>query len=151
MATPHANTAKPVRKRILLVDDQLVERMGVARIINQQADLVVCAEANNEPHVLGLAGVCNPNIVVLEWMLEGQETVGLITHLRHQYPWLPILVLSSHAEAFAAERAVNAGARGYILKQDPPEKIIEAIHSVLKGDPYLGQPTAQMVSSRAQE
>jgi len=126
-------------KKVLIVDDHPLIRQGVTRLVQQEEDLAVCGEAEDSQEALEAIAQTRPDIVVLDITLKATNGIELMTVLRKRFPDLPVLILSMHDEALYAERALRAGARGYVMKQDSPEKLIEAIRRVLGGEVYLSE------------
>jgi DNA-binding NarL/FixJ family response regulator len=123
--------------RILLVDDHPITRQGVSALINQERNLTVCGEADNAPRAIELITKLTPDIAIVDISLKSMSGIELIKNIRVPAPRLPILVMSMHDEGLFAERALRAGAQGYIMKQEASEKILTAIHQVLAGEIYL--------------
>ncbi len=130
-------TEKNRRKRVLVVDDHPIVRLGLATFINQEEDMVVCGEADDESSALAAVRQLDPDVAVVDWSLKDRDASGMIALIRQQYPEKPILVLSIHEELFYAERALRAGAHGYIMKQEAADKVIDAIRRVASGQSYL--------------
>ena len=101
-----------LQKKVLLVDDHAVVRRGLASLINEAADLVVCGEADNERSAIEAVAKLQPDIAVVDWSLGHREAAELVEFLREGYPQMPVLVLSVHDEMFYSERALQAGASG---------------------------------------
>jgi len=137
------------RKRVLVVDDHAVVRLGLGRLINQEPDLVVCGEAEDARDALADARQLEPDVAVVDWSLKNGDAFDLITSLSCEHPRMPVLVLSIHEEMFYAERALRAGARGYVMKQEAAGKIVEAIRRVAAGQTYLSERAASVVSKGA--
>src|ERR1700733_7744134 len=108
----------PPKIKILLVDDHPLVREGVANLINQQPDLEVCGEAGNEPQALQLIGATGPEVAVGDISLANGSGFELIKSIKALHPAVTVLVLSMHDESLYAERALRAGARGYIMKSE---------------------------------
>jgi DNA-binding NarL/FixJ family response regulator len=125
------------KKRVMLVDDHPVLRHGLAQLINHQADLAMCGEADNAHSALTLIGTLKPDIAIVDLGLKKSMGLELIKDLKVQHPYLPVLVLSMHEESLYTERALRAGAKGYIMKEEPPEELLLAIRRVLSGKIYL--------------
>jgi len=123
--------------RVLLVDDHPVTRQGIAALVNQEANLTVCAEADSAPKALDLIGKLTPDLAVIDISLKTMSGIELMKNIKAILPELPVLVMSMHDESLYAERALRAGARGYIMKNEPAEKILAAMHRVLAGELYL--------------
>lgn len=136
-----------VKKRVLLVDDHPVVRTGLAQLINREADLVACGEAENERSALDAAHQLRPDVAVVDWSLKDRDSSGLIASLRQEIPRLPVLVLSIHDELFYAERALRAGADGYCMKLESGSKVIDAIRRVASGQIYLTERAAHAVAA----
>jgi DNA-binding NarL/FixJ family response regulator len=126
-----------MRRRILLVDDHPVLRQGLGQLINQKPDLVVCGEAGTVEEGLAAAHALQPDLAVVDLSLSGEDGVKLIELLKVQFPDLPVLVFSMHDEQVAAQRALRAGARGYVVKQDALAHFFLAVRQVLQGEIYL--------------
>jgi len=123
--------------RVLLVDDHPIVRQGLARLISQEEDLDVCGEAGDVPGAIQAVNDLHPDIVVADLSLNEGSGIDLIKTLRTQSPEIPILVLTMHEESFYAERALRAGARGYLTKQEASEKILTAVRQVVRGELYV--------------
>jgi len=126
-----------LKRRILLVDDHPLLRQGISQLINQQPDLTVCGEAEDRAGALEQMANTKPALAVVDISLKDERGLDLIKDLKAQYPNLPVLVLSMHDESLYAERALRAGARGYIMKREASEKVLEAIRQVLTGAVYV--------------
>lgn len=138
-------------KRILLVDDHPIVRMGLANIINQETDLTVCAEAEGERTALAAMQAQHPDVAVVDWSLQGRDASELIALLRQRHPQVPVLVLSMHDELLFAERALRAGAQGYIMKQEATEKVILAIRTVISGHAYVSSRLSHVANLETRE
>ena len=125
------------KTNILIVDDHPVVRQGLTTLINQELDLTVCGEAENVPQAMGAIRALQPDMVVVDLSLAGQDGIELIKDIMIRYRRTPILVLSMHSESLYAERALRAGASGYIMKHEVAEMVIIAIRQILKGEIYL--------------
>jgi len=123
----------PVRRRVFLVDDHPMMRAGLAGLIQSQPDLEVVGEASDAPSALQDIISSLPDLVLTDLTLPGRSGIDLIKDLLAQRPELPILVLSMHDEMVHAERALRAGARGYVMKEAGGERLMAAIREVLIG------------------
>jgi DNA-binding NarL/FixJ family response regulator len=121
------------RRRIFLVDDHPLVREGLTRLINQEADLCVCAEAEEAGQAYAEILRTQPDGVVLDLSLQGDSGLDLIKRLQSLARPPPILVLSMHDEAFYAERVLRAGALGYVMKRETSGKVIDALRQILLG------------------
>jgi len=142
------SSTEPRGKRtILIVDDHPIVRQGLAQLINQESDLVVCGQAEDAHDAILAIRKYDPDLVIVDISLKDTSGVELIKDLKVQYPDLPVLTLSMHDEAIYGERALRAGARGYIMKQEATEKVVTAIRRVLAGEVYVSDGmAAKMVS-----
>lgn len=130
------------KKRILLVDDHAILRQGLANVLNQQANFVVCGEAGDSAEALLAAERLQPDLALVDLSLRGGDGIELLKDLRVRQPHLLTLVLSMHDEALYAERALRAGARGYVMKQEKIERLLLAISRVLAGSIYVSDKVA---------
>ena len=121
------------KKRVFVVDDHPIVRERLAELINQEADLVVCGEAEDAREALRLAESLRPDVAVVDITLKDTYGIELIKDLKDRYPRLPVLVLSMHDESLYGERALRAGAKGYLNKQEATKKVVTAIRAVLAG------------------
>jgi DNA-binding NarL/FixJ family response regulator len=137
MAQPKTSQIKDNRKRILLVDDHAVVRFGIAQLINQQPDLMVCGEEENGASALSAIMKLKPDLVIADISLKDSSGLELMRNVKAQSAGLPILVVSSHGESIYAEIAFRAGALGYLMKAEALEKVITAIRRVLSGNIYV--------------
>jgi len=129
-------THKP-RKRILLVDDHPLLREGIAQLVNEQPDLQVCGEAEDRAGALALLEGARPDLAVVDISLKDQSGLELIKDFKARVPGLLVLVLSMHDETLYAERALRAGARGYIMKREASHKVLDAIRHILAGGVFV--------------
>ena len=123
--------------RVFLIDDHPILRQGLALFIDREADLMVCGEADGATSALQAIRDAIPDFIVLDISLDGPDGLDLLKVLRAEHPNLPVLILSMHDESAYAERALRAGANGYIMKQEATEKVLTAIRQILRGDVYL--------------
>ena len=125
--------------RVLLVDDHPIVRQGLALLIDREADLSVCGEADGARSAFHAIETLRPDIVVLDISLNGPDGLEVLKEIRVKTGSLPVLILSMHDESIYAERAMRAGANGYIMKQEATEKVLVAIRRILQGDVYLSE------------
>ncbi|MBE0620232.1 MAG: response regulator transcription factor [Burkholderiales bacterium] len=137
MPPTSAEPAPPARKAILIVDDHPVLRRGLAALIDSSSDLTVCAEAATCAAALAAIREHSPDLVIVDLVLGGADGLELIKEMKAQHPQIPALVLSMHDEALYAERALRAGARGYVNKQQLDDTVLVAIGRVLGGETYI--------------
>ena len=133
------------KAKIMLVDDHPLVRERLAELINQQADLTVCCDCEDAPECWQLIEQFRPDLAIVDLSLKSTPGLELIKDLHHRYPALLVLVLTMHDEALYAERALRAGARGYVTKQEATPIILKAIRHVLTGELYIGEQLAQQL------
>ncbi len=125
------------KTKIIIVDDHPIIRKGLSDLINQEKDLEVCGQAEDAHEGLQAIKTLNPDMVVVDISLKETSGIELIKDIKTQHPNLPVLALSMHDESLYAERALRAGAKGYIMKAEATEKVITAIRKVLRGELYV--------------
>jgi DNA-binding NarL/FixJ family response regulator len=125
----------PARKsRVLIIDDHVMVREGVAEIIRHEPDLDVCCTASTAQEGLEAVNKRKPDLVIVDITLPGKNGIEFIKDARAAHPELRILVMSMHDESLYADRVLRAGGRGYIRKQEGGDRLIEAIRRVLRGE-----------------
>jgi len=129
--------ASPARRRVFLVDDHPVVRLGLRQLFNREPDLTVCGEAGEAQSALGAITDAKPDILVLDISLNGPDGLDLLKEVRERLPDLPVLILSMHEESIYAERALRAGASGYIMKHENAEKVLLALRRILNREMYV--------------
>ncbi|MBI5511050.1 MAG: response regulator transcription factor [Deltaproteobacteria bacterium] len=149
MAKRKMTRAKARTAKVLVVDDHPVLRQGLAALIDHTPDLRVCAQTQDAPGAIAAVRATKPDVVVLDLSLEGGSGLDLLGCLKTTHPELPVLVLSTHDESLYAERALRAGARGYIMKERPIPELMAAIHLVLAGEVYLSDKMSSRLVRRA--
>ncbi|MEI8293592.1 MAG: response regulator transcription factor [bacterium] len=137
-----AKTKKPQKKRILLVEDHPMTRMGIKLMIAGEAGLEVCGEAGDAGQALDAAIELHPDLVLTDVSLPGRSGFELVQDLQARCPEIPVLILSMHSETSYARRALEIGARGYIMKSEHSEKVLEAIQTILRGRIYVSEAIA---------
>jgi len=130
---------KRERKKVLVVDDHPIVREGLTYLIDEEEDITVCGSAENIPHAIEAIKNLKPDLVTVDISLEDASGLELIKDIKDRFPDLPVLAISIHPECFYAERAIRAGAKGYITKQEATIKVVMAIREVLAGRIYLSQ------------
>lgn len=130
---------KKTKARILLVEDHPMTRMGLRMMINGEKDMEVCMEAANVGEGLDAALQTKPDIVITDVTLPGRSGLELTQDLHASCPDLPVLILSMHPETTYARRALEIGARGYIMKSESGDKVLQAIRCVLDGRIYVSE------------
>lgn len=144
------------KTKVFLVDDHPLVREWLSQLIQREADLSVCGEAEDTQEALQKIESTKPDIVIADISLKTTHGLELVKDLQARLPSLPVLVLSMHDESLYAERVLRAGAKGYITKQEATKKILLAIRQVLAGQIYISEKMAsrmvhKMVLGRAEE
>jgi DNA-binding NarL/FixJ family response regulator len=121
------------------VEDHPIVREGVGRLIEKEPDMTICGEAENGTEALTRIERVRPDVVLVDLSLENSSGLDLIQDLRLRWPKMPVLVLSMYDEMYYAERVLRAGAMGYVMKQEAPRKIIQAIRTVLTGKLFVSE------------
>ena len=119
--------------KVFILDDHPIVRHGLSQLINQQIGLNVCGEAASAQEAFAGVETAKPDIVLVDITLDGPNGIEFIKTAKEQYPEMLFLVHSMHDETLYAERALRAGARGYVMKQEAPEKVVAAIRRYLSG------------------
>jgi len=140
-----------LRHRLLLVDDHPILREGFAHLIDREPTLKVCAQSDNAAQALDDIASQHPDLVIVEIALKGINGIELIKRIKSVNSQLPVLVLSAQDEALFAERALRAGARGYVMKQAPTEEVMTAIWQLLRGGRYLSREMQERVMENLSE
>jgi DNA-binding NarL/FixJ family response regulator len=123
--------------RILILDDHPMTRHGLAQLIGREEDLMVCGEAESVPQALAALPSSRPDLVLADITLPGKSGLDFIKDIKLLHPELLVLVISMHDESIYAERVLRAGGRGYVMKSQGGEKVLEAIRRVLRGEVYV--------------
>jgi DNA-binding NarL/FixJ family response regulator len=142
------NNSIKLKRKIFIVDDHPIVRKGLSQMINQEADLVVCGEADSAQHALESLKKSQPDLMIVDISLQGIDGIELIKLIKARYGNLPVLVVSMHDESLFAERALRVGAKGYIMKQEAIEKMMEAIRRVLRGELYISEGVSANIVKR---
>jgi DNA-binding NarL/FixJ family response regulator len=149
-AAPDNNLASParIRRRVLIVDDHPIVRQGLRKMIDAEPDLAVCGESASEEQARRAIRDQQPDIVIVDLLLQEGDGMELVRDVHAHHPDLPILVLSMHDEAIYAERMLAEGASGYIMKQAAADQLLSALRTVLAGDIYLSDNLARTLRGR---
>lgn len=127
------NRTSSQKASVMLVEDHPVMRHGLSQMIDREDDLQVCGEAASATQAIDLVSQTNPDVVVIDITLEDGDGIELIKDIRTRFEHVKMLVSSMHDESLYAERALRAGAMGYISKEASREEFLEAIREILKG------------------
>jgi DNA-binding NarL/FixJ family response regulator len=137
MTPPYRAGFAAKKAAVLLVDDHPIVRQGLAQLINQEPDMMVCGHAEDANGAFSAIAMLHPDIVVLDISLNGPDGLAILKDIRAGDAALPVLILSMHDESIYAERALRAGANGYIMKQEATERVLEAIRRIRGGEVYV--------------
>ena len=132
-----ASPATTPRRRILLVDDHPFMRAGLGALIDRQPDMQVCGEAGQPAEALQAIARQHPDLVLTDLTMPGRSGLEFVKDMKAAHPEVAILIMSMHDESVFAERALRAGARGYIMKEAGGENLLTAIRQVLRGEVYV--------------
>lgn len=149
MKATKINRTNPLQSNILLVDDHPVMRHGLAQIINREEDLHVCGESASAAHAIELVGQLAPDVAIVDITLEDGDGIELIKDIRARFENVKMLVSSMHDESLYAERALRAGAMGYIGKDSSREQVLDAIRDVLRGRIHVSSAISNRLLQRA--
>ena len=136
------------RKRIFLVDDHPLVREWLGHLINRQTDLTLCGEAGDASEAMREIRRRAPDAVVVDISLGGSSGIELVTEIKLAFPKIAVLVLSMHEDSTYVERALRAGALGYVAKRETTAKIVAAIRQVLRGQYFLSGPLALAITRK---
>ena len=142
--SPSPSSAPP-QQRVLVVDDHPIFRAGLIGLVSGEDDLLVCGEAHNAAQALAAIELLKPDLALLDIGLPDKIGLELLKDIRVMHPGLAVLMISMHDESLYAERVLRAGGRGYIMKQEGPEKILKAIRKVLGGKVYVSDETSAAI------
>jgi len=135
------------RKRcVFIVDDHPLVREGLTNLINRQSDLIVCGEAKDSAEAIAGIAKERPDVAVIDISLTNESGLELIKHLERQFPQVALVVLSMHDEGLYAERALRAGARGYVMKHETSKNVLACIRQVLAGGVYVSERIANRLA-----
>jgi len=133
------------KSKVFVVDDHPIVRQGLAQMINREPDLTVCGEAEEAAAALQAIIVQKPDVLIVDISLNGPDGLDLLKNIRARYPSMPVLILSMHDESIYAERALRAGANGYIMKHEAAEKVLVAVRQVLNREIYVSERVANRI------
>jgi DNA-binding NarL/FixJ family response regulator len=136
------------KRKVFLVDDHSLARMGLKRLIELENDLTVCGEAGDGAGALKGLPQAKADVVIADLGLPDMGGLELIKMIRQRFPKLPVLVISMQDESVYAERAFKAGARGYVMKTESAEKVIPALREVLSGKRHMSDAIREKMLDR---
>ncbi len=132
--------------KVMLVDDHPIVRQGIRDVLENTGDITVCAETSSANEAITLINRDRPDIVIVDIMLEGNVNgIDLVKSIGERFPGIHTLILSMHDEMIYAERAIKAGARGYVMKDIAPRIIVDAIRTITKGELYLKEELSKKI------
>ncbi len=146
---PMTKQPEPRKRQVFLVDDHPLVREHLTALLQREPDLQVCGEAADSPTALSLVTRLEPDLVILDISLKRSHGLELLKDLKALRPTLPVLVLSMHDETLYAERALRAGAMGYITKEEATVSVLSAVRRVLAGHVYLSERMASRMMQKA--
>jgi DNA-binding NarL/FixJ family response regulator len=130
------------KRRVFVVDDHPLVREGLANLINAQTDLMVCGDAEDSAQAVIKIRKAQPDVALIDISLKNESGLELVKDLRSQFPQVALIVLSMHDEALYAERALGAGAQGYVMKREASKNVLASIRRVLEGGVYVSATVA---------
>ncbi len=141
--------AGPEICRIFIVDDHAVVREGLTKLIEQEADMCVCGAAEDGPAAMNRLLQLQPDLAVVDISLTSSNGLELVKGMKLRYPEMPVLIFSMHEESVYAERALRAGASGYIMKSESPSILINAIRKIRQGKIHLSDKMTEQLLFKA--
>jgi len=123
----------PIAKKFIVVDDHPLYRTGISALVRQELGFECVGEAASMQEAMSLADASVPDFAIIDISLRDQNGLALVSAFKAMYPALLMLVVSMHDETMYGERAIKAGARGYVMKHQPPGELIEAVRQILRG------------------
>jgi DNA-binding NarL/FixJ family response regulator len=136
------------KRRVFLVDDHPLVREGLTNLINGQNDLFVCGEAEDSAGAITGITKTRPDVVLVDISLKNESGLELVKNLESQFPLVALIVLSMHDEALYAERALRAGARGYVMKRESTKSVLASLRRVLEGGVYVSERVVNSMARR---
>src|SRR5215468_4339197 len=136
------------KRRIFLVDDHPLVREGLANLINGQDDLIVCGEAEDSARAIAAIRKARPDVALIDISLKNESGLELVKNLASQFPRVALIVVSMHDEALYGERALLAGARGYVMKRETSKSVLASIRRVLGGGIYVSERIVKRMANR---
>ena len=141
----------PIKSRVFIVEDHPIVRQGLAQVLGDDPDFVICGEADCARKAMAGIEELKPDLAIVDIALQGPNGIDLIGNIVARWPGLPTLVLSMHDEALYAERALRAGAKGYVMKQEASETLTFAMRRILNGQIYVSEKLGREMMRKAIE
>jgi DNA-binding NarL/FixJ family response regulator len=148
---PVPSETASVPARIVVADNYPIVRFGIRQLIEEQQGLSICGEAESVSETITQMAALKPDLAIVDLSLKGASSLELIRALRASHPLVPLLVLSVHDESLFAERALRAGVRGYLMKTEATDRLIDAVRCVLSGRVYVSERVSQDVLNRVRD
>jgi len=139
MATSSPVKTKKDKIKVMVVDDHPIVRQGLSQMINLEEDMVFAGEAGNSVEAMKNIEKIKPDLVLVDISLKGTSGLELTKTILNSYPKTLILIVSMYDESLYVERALRAGAKGYMMKQEATDNVITAIRKVLSGEIYVSE------------
>jgi len=133
--------------RVAIVDDHAVVRSGLMKILKEEPDMEVIAEADGHNQLFDRLKSVSPDIVVLDISMPGTNGLEIVKELREEYPGIKTLMLSMHPEDRFSVRAIKAGASGYVTKESAADELVEAIRQVYRGGKFITPIVAEKLAN----
>jgi DNA-binding NarL/FixJ family response regulator len=138
----------PSKHRVFIIDDHPLVREGLTNLINRQQDLMVCGEAGDSAEAISGIVTTHPDVALIDISLKNESGLELIKNLKSQFPSVSLIVLSMHDETLYAERALRAGACGYVMKRETTKSVLTAIRRALKGGVHVSESVVNSMARR---
>ena len=151
MTSQNVHPPEAGKKRVMIVDDHPLIRQGINTLLANEDDLEVCAEAESAAGALAAMERTRPDAAIVDLTLKESSGLELLKDARIRYPDVLVLVVSMRDEGLYAERVLRAGARGYVTKEEGPEKVLEGLRKILQGQIYISEKMASKVMSKIVE
>ena len=136
-----------IKARVLVVDDHAVVRRGLTQILNDEPDFAVCGEADSADAAMSAISELKPDVVIVDLTMIDTNGLELIKRIGAQWPELPVMMLTMHHESLYSEQALRAGAKGYVMKHEPIEVLINALRRVISGHLHVPKKLADKMAT----
>jgi DNA-binding NarL/FixJ family response regulator len=141
-------SSAPEKSRVYIVDDHAMFRDGLRQMINLEPDLYVCGDSADAAQAMAEIPVSKPDLVIVDISLAGTSGIDLVKSIKREFEDLSVLVVSMHDESLYGERALRAGAMGYIMKSEPARTVLAALRKVLRGEVHVSEKMAGAVVAK---
>jgi DNA-binding NarL/FixJ family response regulator len=145
---PPPKSSAPEKSRVYIVDDHAMFRDGLRQMINLEPDLYVCGDSADAAQAMAELPVSKPDLVIVDISLAGTSGIDLVKSIKREFEDLSVLVVSMHDESLYGERALRAGAMGYIMKSEPARTVLAALRKVLRGEVHVSEKMAGAVVAK---